>query len=289
MLALKIFSLQKFITCKFATWMFFYLQHQSLSFRSFSEVYFSTFIFAYWRAHFKLEDIRSLKDILRLGDFMAKLDLKEAWDSSNHWGRWCWMFPAIYFCEEGEPFTLGSWLISLLSSGVGPTLRKHSDVCPVGSFLFLGRTFCCMGWKHFCRSRPHTPRSGPLEKKVDLEGKGPFLVWSSRLALLAKADALHMAVLASTCATTSLTKPCPNRHFPAFWKSPLAYLVSFGIHRVKDGRLPFFTEKVVSASQEDESALDHVQYNWDWYQVWFFLHPLFDQLGPQSTKRCSSI
>ena len=30
------------------------------------------------RAHFKLEDIRSLKDILRLGDFMAKLDLKEA-------------------------------------------------------------------------------------------------------------------------------------------------------------------------------------------------------------------
>ena len=31
------------------------------------------------KAHFKLEDIRSLKDILHQGDFMAKLDLKEAY------------------------------------------------------------------------------------------------------------------------------------------------------------------------------------------------------------------
>ena len=31
------------------------------------------------RAHFKLEDIRSLKDILRQGKFKAKLDLKKAY------------------------------------------------------------------------------------------------------------------------------------------------------------------------------------------------------------------
>ena len=62
-----------------------------------------------------------------------------------------------------------------------------------------------------------TPSGSALSKKVDFECKELFLVRSSQLALLAKVDALQMAVPVSTCDTK-----------PAFGKSPLSYLATFG-------------------------------------------------------------
>ena len=71
------------------------------------------------------------------------------------------------------------------------------------------------------------PLLRPPRKNV-FGGEGPFPFWTSLCALFAKADALQIAVSASTCDTTSFTKLCPNRYFPALGNSPLAYFANLG-------------------------------------------------------------
>ena len=79
------------------------------------------------KAHFKLEDIRSLKDILHQGNFMAKLDLKEAYFSvpmayqSRRFLQFRWkdkllQFTCLSFGLSSAPFVFTKLLCPVLAS-----------------------------------------------------------------------------------------------------------------------------------------------------------------------------
>ena len=100
------------------------------------------------RAHFKLEDIRSLKDILRPGDFMAKLDLKEAYFSvpisyqSRSFLQFQWkdkllQFTCLPFGLSSAPFVFTKLLRPVLAS-----VRELGVRCLmyIDDMLILGET-----------------------------------------------------------------------------------------------------------------------------------------------------
>ena len=100
------------------------------------------------KAHFKLEDIRSLKDILHQGGFMAKLDLKEAYLSvpmayqSRRFLQFRWkdkllQFTCLPFGLSSAPFVFTKLLRPVLAS-----LRELGIRCLmyIDDMLILGET-----------------------------------------------------------------------------------------------------------------------------------------------------
>lgn len=75
--------------------------------------------------HFKMEDIRSLKDILQKGDKVAKLDIKDAYFSvptAENYRK----FLQFYWRNELHQFTEATLFSSLLSTGEGDSLSDVS-------------------------------------------------------------------------------------------------------------------------------------------------------------------
>ena len=113
------------------------------------------------KAHFKLEDIRSLKDILHQGDFMAKLDLKEAYFSVSiayqskrflqfHWKDKLLQFTCFPFGLSSALFVFAKLLHQVLASvrELGVCCLMHID-----GMLILGETSEELSRNfHSCRS-----------------------------------------------------------------------------------------------------------------------------------------
>jgi len=100
------------------------------------------------KTHFKMEDIRNLKDILQENDFMAKLDLWEAYFSipmaeesrkflQFKWKRKCFQFTCLPFGLSSAPYIFTKLLKPVLTC-----LREQGIRCLmyIDDMLILGKT-----------------------------------------------------------------------------------------------------------------------------------------------------
>jgi len=100
------------------------------------------------KTHFKMEDIRNLKDILQENDFMAKLDLREAYFSipmaeesrkflQFKWKRKCFQFTCLPFGLSSAPYIFTKLLKPVLTC-----LREQGIRCLmyIDDMLILGKT-----------------------------------------------------------------------------------------------------------------------------------------------------